>query len=362
MSWQDRDYAGDEGPGLGRPGGDWQGMRPTFDNPFTWSVFLGRISGIAVRIHVVFLIYIVIALLRSLSQYGDGPMFGIMALTMGLLFVIVLAHEFGHCLACRWVGGQADEILMWPLGGLAFTQPGHRWQAHLITAVGGPLVNVVLCLVAGVMLGALTGTWLGVAIPNVVNPFGAQFQQIAGSWPLLTLYLVNMLSFVLLLFNLLPLFPLDGGRILQSALWPKYGYSRSMRIAVRAGYIGGILLAIYGAVMSQWAIVAIALFGIYTCYMTNRQLQWTDSMLGYESDEYALSVHYGGKEEEHEEPAPRKPTWWQRQAQRRAQQEEREAQEVDRILQKIADSGMESLSRSERNLLKRVTDRKRQGR
>jgi hypothetical protein len=236
---------------------------------------------------------------------------------------------------------------------LAFTRPPHHWKAHFITVAGGPLVNVIICLVAGAALGMLTGIWWRVAIPNPIDPF-AGLWEISYSWPLIALYLINALSLLLLLFNLLPIFPLDGGRLVQSLLWPRYGYTRSMRFAVRAGYVGAIVLFIYGAVTDTMMLVFIALFGAFTCYMTHKQLQWTDETMGFESDEYALSLHAGAEEHAAPEPA------LSRRAQKQLERDQQEAQEVDRILQKIADSGMESLTRGERALLKRYTERKRQ--
>ena len=296
MSWQDREYAGDDPRSLGRPGGDWQGMRPTIDNPFTWALSIGRFGGILVRIHITFLLFAAIMLLRSALPPAQGqtaaPLnFTLMAIAMGSLFLIVLAHEFGHCLACRWVGGQADEILMWPLGGLAYCRPPNHWKAHLITAIGGPAVNVVICVLAGGILGVLTGKWLGVALPNPLTLSGLYEFEVAQSLAHQSLFLINSTSLILLLFNLLPIFPLDGGRIVQSALWPRLGYSRSMTFAVRSGYVGALLLLLFGAVTSHWTLVGVALFGLVTCYITQKQLQWTDSTLGFESDEYALSVH-----------------------------------------------------------------------
>lgn len=357
MSWQDRDYADEERSGHGRPGGDWQGMRPTIDNPLTWSIDLARLGGVAIRMHLLFLLFIVVRILQA-ALGGTNLTAQTMAQAMGVLFVVVLAHELGHVLACRLMGGQADEILMWPLGGLAFCRPGARWSAHLVTALGGPIVNVVLCLVAGSMLGMLNNQWLGTAVPNPLHPFESVYAaQERGSWASLTLALINETSFVLLLFNLLPIFPLDGGRIVQAALWPKWGYTRSMLMAVRVGLIVAMVLGIYGAVMQQWMVVGIALFGGVTCYVTQKQLQWTDAALGLEADEYALSLH-GGKDDD----VPSRATRRERLAQRRALREQEEAREVDRILQKIADSGLPSLNRQEKALLKRVTERKRRER
>lgn len=359
MSWQDRDYASDDPHRLGRPDGDWRGLRPSFDNPATWAFTLFRLAGITVRIHLFFIIFIVVYLLRSLSSPGTDitlPEFSIVATAMAILFLIVLAHEFGHCLGSRWTGGEADEILMWPLGGLAYCRPAHHWRSHMATAVGGPLVNVIICMIAGTMLGLITGQWLGVALPNPLNPFAGLID--ARSYAHQALVLVNSISFLLLLFNLLPIFPLDGGRIVQVALWPRWGWSRSMVFAVRTGYIGAILLFIFGMVISSIWIVVIAVFGGVTCYLTQKQVQWTDAAL-LESDNYAMSLSSGDGDED-ARVGEAGGGWHERRAQRMAQREQDEAREVDRILQKIAVSGIDSLTRRERALLKRVTERKRQ--
>jgi stage IV sporulation protein FB len=364
MTWQDRQYASDEprGSAWGRPGGDWAGMRPTIDNPFTWSLPIARVGGITVRMHLFFLAYILIELGRGLvPAKGQHIDFELTALAMGVLVTIVLVHELGHCLACRLVRGQADEILMWPLGGLAFCHPPQYWRAHFVTAAGGPLVNVLICALAGSMLGLLTGQWGGVAIPNILDPFARLADPaISRSWAHIALYMFNVISLVLLAFNLLPMFPMDGGRLLQALLWPRYGWSRSMRFAVRLGYVTGMALAVFGAMTSNWSLIAIAIFGLWSCYVTHKQLEFSDSMLGLESDEEAMDA-YGGTDEPEPSTAGGLPTQTQRATQRQAPSRVQEAQEVDRILQKIARNGLDSLSGAERGLLQRATERRRAG-
>ena len=350
MSWQDRDYASDDNPmrGYGRPGGDWQGLKPTFDNPMTWSVPLAQVLGITVRVHAAFLIFIVIELLLAASQ-SSGLAVGPMLTLLACLFGVVLVHEFGHCLACRWTGGTADEILMWPLGGLAYCRPENRWTAHLITASGGPMVNVVLLAVLIPTIGLWTGQWLGVAIPN---PLALSMPAAtAAPWLLMVLYLLNTVSLILLLFNLLPVFPLDGGRILQALLWPKFGYVRSMRYSVRAGYVGAIGLGILGFVISSGMLILIAVFGGVTCWMTHRQLRFTQETLGFESDEYSASLNAP----EEDPPAEAGPTWQQRRAERRLRRERQEAAAVDDILRRIASRGMDSLRAAQKRQLHRAT-------
>lgn len=363
MSWENRDYSRDDDPNriFGRPGGDWQGIRPSLDNPLSWSLLLGRIAGISVRIHIIFLVFIIIELLKSAwAQPGQGGQtsitFWLTVIEMACLFGIVLVHEFGHSLACRWTGGEANEILMWPLGGLAFCLPKNHWRAHFITAIGGPLVNVIICLVVGVTLGMLTGQWLGVALPNPLHPFaGLYLNSVSRSLAHQTLYILNALSLILLLFNLLPIFPLDGGRIVQTLLWPRMGYANSMRFGVRTGYIGAILLGIFGVVISNFMLVGIACFGGITCYITHKQLAFTEDFMGHEDDNYAIS-HY---RQDDEAPESKIAARSRKRAEKDARSREQESSEIDRILQKIAETGLTSLSRKEKRLLKKDTERRR---
>ena len=362
MTWGDDDRNEDRPwNDFGRPGGDFHGLRPSFDNPLTWAVKLFRTAGITVRVHAVFIIFIVIALLRSLltpEQGASQPVgFGVAVVAVISLFVLVLIHEFGHCLACRWVGGEADEILMWPLGGLAMCQPPNRWGPHLWTAVGGPAVNVVVCLIAGPMLWFNTGIFLGVALPNPINPgAGLAIPAVQHSLPNMTLYLIHATSLLLLLFNLLPIFPLDGGRIVQAGLWARFGYSKSMRYAVRTGFVGAVLLLVFGAVTTQWIVVGIALFGAAICYVTLKQVEATDEFMGWSADEPGVAAD-DSQRESSGRPSPLE-QWRQRRQEKREQQAIEDEQQIDRILHKIAEHGMNSLTRTERRQLRRATERK----
>ena len=148
------------------------------------------------------------------------------------LFGIVLLHEFGHALACRQVGGQANQIVLWPLGGVAYVSPPPRPGATLWSIAAGPLVNVALAPVL-TLLAVLGNTWgWGETMPN-----GYAF--------ITALFYIN---WALLIFNMLPIYPLDGGQILQSLLWFVVGRARSLMVTVVIGFVGVgalILLAIW---------------------------------------------------------------------------------------------------------------------
>ncbi len=167
-----------------------------------------------------------------------------------LLFVIVMMHEYGHALACRQVGGQADRIVLWPLGGVAYVQPPQRPGAVLWSLAAGPLVNVVLFAVLSVVM--FSGRVLGWAAstPNAD----------------VLLYAAWFINLVLLIFNLLPIYPLDGGQILRALLWFKIGPVRSLKLATGIGFVGVgglVLFALW--VHSVW-IGIIAAFILINCW------------------------------------------------------------------------------------------------
>lgn len=143
------------------------------------------------------------------------------ALVCLTVFAIVLIHEFGHALATRSVGGKADTIMLWPLGGVAFVDPPHRPGAVLWAIFAGPLVNILL-------------------FP--VTRFAAMYvHQIAPQTPLdmyvMEVYVANL---GLLIFNMLPIYPLDGGQILHSLLWFVVGYAQALRVVSILGFVGAI--------------------------------------------------------------------------------------------------------------------------
>jgi Zn-dependent protease len=133
-------------------------------------------------------------------------------------------HEFGHALACRQVGGRADQIVLWPLGGVAYVRPPARPGAVLWSIAAGPLVNVALVPVTiGLLVLAQFQEW------DETNADAYQY-----------LSMMARLNLVLLIFNLLPIYPLDGGQILQALLWFVLGRARSLFIVSVTGMAAGV--------------------------------------------------------------------------------------------------------------------------
>ena len=337
MSWRDRPYSG-EGGGPRSPFG-WSGS----SNPLSWAPSIGSLFGIRVEVHILFLFFIAIELLRGASQ-------GILwweTRYMAILFGIVLLHEFGHCFGARYMGGHADHILMWPLGGLASVAPPHRPWAHFFTAAAGPLVNVVICLIAGTVLAV----WAGTAAAVPLNPFHAIPHR--SVWALFDtalffwVYQIFYVSYILLLFNAcLPIYPFDGGRLFQASLWYWIGYRRSMLLSTLVGMIGSVLLGCYGLYTQSFLLIGIGVFG----YLTSmQQRQMAMAMSEFEEPFYEPKGT-------HTRIARWRQGAWARKQKRLAD----EQAEVDRILQKVHDQGLNSLTPSERKTLSRATQRQRE--
>lgn len=175
------------------------------------------------------------------------------------LFAIVLMHEFGHQLACRSVGGKTHDIVLWPLGGVAYVSPPQRPGAMLWSIAAGPLVNVILVPVLYFLLVSFGGH---------LDLHGDEPNEIA--------YFLNniwFLNFALLFFNMMPVFPLDGGQILRSLLWFIFGRANSLLIASVIGFLGVagfILLAIL--MQSVWLGV-LCVFIALNCWNGFKQAQ-----------------------------------------------------------------------------------------
>src|ERR1700716_1239766 len=144
-----------------------------------------------------------------------------------VLFLIVMLHEYGHALACRQVGGTANQIVLWPLGGVAYVAPPPRPGATLWSIAAGPLVNVVLAPVLTLMV-FLGGAGWADAAPNAYALVRA----------------ICIINYFLLIFNLLPIYPLDGGQIVRALLWFAVGRIRSLKIASVIGFSGAIFLVL----------------------------------------------------------------------------------------------------------------------
>lgn len=354
-------------------------------DPLTWSMPLARLFGITVRVHILFPL-IALALILRVAFVKDGPWVDA-AIVMGLLFLAVLLHEFGHCAGARLVDGDVQEVLLWPLGGLAAVDVPHTPRAHFVTAAAGPLANLLLCLATGCALTASTVRppfdpwWEAYPYRHLDRNREAPVAQplpkpellhwdntplndkdlAARPWilPVARFFWVNWILFLL---NVVLIgFPMDGGRLFQCLLWPRLGFREATRLAIGAGFITTLIVGVYAIVREETLSLLLALFIYVTCRQQFILLETgaEESLFGYDFSQGYTSL-------ERDQPHPRRrPGFVKRWLQKRAalklqrEQETRETEErrMDELLEKVQREGLSALTDEERRFLTRVSAR-----
>lgn len=219
------------------------------------SIRLFKIAGIEVFLHWSWFLIAVYEVQVWRSMFSSP--FWAALLYVGL-FVLVTMHEFGHALACRQVGGRAERIVLWPLGGIAFVSPPPRAGAMLWSIAAGPMVNLLLVPI-------LTFA------QHAAGRAGWATTNADAYLVLLWLWRINL---GLLLFNLLPIYPLDGGQIVRALLWFPLGQIRSLFIATGIGFVGGGLLVLFALWERSIWIGIMALFLLSQAGLGWRQAQY----------------------------------------------------------------------------------------
>ena len=301
-----------------------------------WSLKVGRIWGIEIRLHWIFLLWAAFELLRR-DRFGGTSN---VLIYLGFLFSAVLLHEFGHCFAARRVGGSADSVLLWPLGGLALVTIPQRPREQFLVAAGGPAVNLILWLL---LLPWAIATGDG---------FGSVF---LGFWVSDPLSLAAAVNFDLLIFNLIPALPLDGGNMLKALISRRKGEVQAIRWVINSSRISAVAMAILWISSDGHGglLLGIALLIWLNAAWLARQVKES----GYEPEPSWKGESGGGIK-----------SWWQRRRdgalqkreERAAERHVQERQRVDDLLDKVSREGVGSLTSSEKKFLDEVSRRYRQ--
>ncbi len=204
----------------------------------TWSWHIGRLFGIDTRVHASFLLLLLWAAFSSYSAAGS-----LLAAALGVLFMVavfasVVAHELGHALTARVHGIHTRQILLLPIGGVAQLEQAHmKPRVELQVALAGPIVSFLL---AGVL-------FTFAAVLGDVSP-----DSFIGS--------LAWTNLGLAVFNMLPAFPMDGGRVLRAALASRMGHLRATDIAVMLGKAGAVLFLVAGLYTGRYMLMLLAAF------------------------------------------------------------------------------------------------------
>jgi stage IV sporulation protein FB len=350
------------------------------DDFFKWRFPIGRLFGMTIRVHIIYVLVLLGLMLRfGLDKNAAQGIWIDVLLLATIVVVSTLLHEMGHCFGARSVGGEADEIMLWPLGGVAEISylPANPW-AHFVTVACGPLVNVVICLLSGLALAFCFDPPIRPAFNLLWYPFrddmGLYHMTLWGGGAHHTSSLTVMavvwtfyINWFLLLFNVLLIgLPYDGGGLGRSILWPYVGYHRATMYMVTTGFIisGLMFMGVFIWVDLQ----GLAFLSVYTFLMCRREWinlegRGEESLFGYD-----FSAGYTSLEKDmpaQQSPPRKKQNFIQRYLQRRnarrvqREQELQEAEErrMDELLEKIQREGKQSLTDEENRFLKRVSDR-----
>jgi Zn-dependent protease/CBS domain-containing protein len=195
-----------------------------------WSITIGKIAGTAVRIHITFILFLAWIGFSAFRQGGSEAALQNMAF-IALLFFCVVLHEFGHIFMARRFGIHTPEVTLLPIGGVAnLERIPERPSEELQVALAGPAVNVVIAIV----LIAFAGVTFSGQIERIDDPAVGLASRLAAS------------NIFLAVFNMIPAFPMDGGRVFRALLAMRMGPQRATQIAARVGQGLAFLLGFLG--------------------------------------------------------------------------------------------------------------------
>jgi Zn-dependent protease/CBS domain-containing protein len=209
-----------------------------------WTIIFGRVAGTEVKVHLTFFILVAFWAMAGYQQGGPG---GALLATLSLLalFLCVLLHEFGHILMARRFGVRTPDVILLPIGGVARLEriPDEPRQ-ELLIALAGPTVTLAIVVLLYLLLA------LGGRTPDLwgMEPAGPFLEN---------LMRVNL---YLLLFNLFPAFPMDGGRVLRALLASRMGLAAGTRIAARLGQASAVVAGFYGLTAGEPILLLVSLF------------------------------------------------------------------------------------------------------
>jgi len=234
-----------------------------------WSFKIGRIAGTEIRVHLTLLLLLLWVAIAS----GAAAALSAVILLL-LVFGCVLLHEMGHVLVALRFGIMTPKIVLYPIGGIAWMKkipkdPGQE----LLVALAGPAVNIFLAALAFLLLGGIV-------------PANRNFEGFSVGTFAVALLWINL---VLGLFNLVPAFPMDGGRALRALLAMKLSYERATLIAVRIGEITGVGFAVFAVVSQNPVLFLIGLFLIFSASAEGSFVKREHLLEGLKAGDAAMS-------------------------------------------------------------------------
>jgi len=342
MGWDDRPYYDN----------DSQPVEGVFAPPPGPSIGLFTALGARFRIHFSLPLFLVLTFALNWQQ---NYTLASKIISLAALAVLVLLHELGHILAARAAGIYLDESLLWPLGGLYTPDIRRPRLPAAIAALGGPLANLMICITCA----AIVQLWSGQTVR--LNPFHPlpPAQIASPAHPALYAWWLFVVSYDLLILNLLPIVPLDGSRVLHAILRTSIGSQRAALATARLGMVASFMMVVFACAPIFHPFVVVIGIALFAC----SYYQWSTAReIVPEHSHGEPEFDYGAVL--HPEPLPRArrrvSRWKARRLRKQAEREAAELQLIDIILSKVSAHGLSSLSWRERRALRRATRRQRE--
>jgi Zn-dependent protease len=335
-----------------------------------WSLSLGRWFGVPVYIHIFLLMFALSAIAFTLPDFDLLPA---SLVAVGVLLVSLALHELSHTVAALRVGGKVDAVVIGPVGGLISPRVPDEPEVHLFVALAGPIVHLLLAVLAAIVLAFAGDTHLMGLLNPITTPENLVEPDSLG---LVAVKLTLWLNWILMLLNLLPAYPFDGGPILRAMLWPAVGRRTARVVTARVAMVIAVclgasaLLTLGSDVISRvpmWPAIPLLTLATFLFFSARQDLtgggahESADQPAGYlvSSDGIDLLEVEWSDEEEDEgvlvEHQQRRPT-----GESGREQDEFEDARVDDILARLHDSSLAELSPEEVAVLQRASQRYKQ--
>ena len=251
------------------------------------SVKIARIFGIPVRVHWSFLLIVVFVIYTGKKNHMSWHSIGLFGLLVFAMFICVILHEFGHALSARYYGIKTQDITILPIGGVARLDKLPDNPIHeLVVAIAGPAVNMIIFALIGLVIYIFYG--FRIDLGDAV--LGRLIDKVDSHqlWFLTSLMYSNAF---LVYFNMIPAFPMDGGRVLRALLSTQVGRTKATRIAAIVGQIIAVGMFAFGLWEGQYVLAGISVFIFYTARSEYNYVK-LDETLSYQTVANILRTEY----------------------------------------------------------------------
>lgn len=332
-----------------------------------WSVPLARVAGVSLRVHVVFLLFVAFELVLSVSGARLGPSH--VAMAIGALVFNVVVRELARAMAAQSLGGEPMPVVLWPLGSLSSHDIHGPRLARVSIAASGTAIGLALSVsLAGALL--LSGVSRDLVLFNPFDPAATAGR--IGSPGVLALWWAYAVTVIVTLVNLLPIYPLDSGRVIEAAVGDREVRRAGVLVACRVGMIGAMVLFVAAMTASSERLMGVGVFAGMVCWFERRRAEFIADPL---RPHWRATVHPRPRPRGSLDPLERLEADLDRWGDSEEGLPEGETgerpggdvadeggpdpeAELDAILAKISRSGLESLTAGERSTLDAVRERK----